>query len=219
MSKHIFTADFAKQLLAGLNSDSAWQRVDAGSEYHKTYNHIVCFAQGVVDNCPKGSGNLLACATYGWMPTIMRDFDLTKSGLSQPIRSIREVKSSDGAVSLIKKMGHKGIIKNSWIGASKFMHFLNPSIFPIWDTRVAEKFSEHCIKHAVRQGVGQRIQYVPSAYSFANKKENYLNYTYFMLQNLKNQYEWLEKISFRFFKEKGYRPSDLRLLELMLFHR
>jgi hypothetical protein len=40
-----------------------------------------------------------------------------------------------------------------------------------------------------------------------------------MLQKLENQYEWLEKISLRFFKEKGYRPSDLRLLELMLFRR
>lgn len=222
MTKHRFTVDFANHIFDNLNNEKAFKRVDTskqGSEYHKTYESITTFAQEVIDNCPKGSANLLACATYGWMPTIIRDFDLSGSGTTYPIRRFKEAKNIEEASCIIQGMTSNGIIKNSWIGTSKFMHFLNPSIFPIWDTRVAEKFSEHCISWTLMTESRQERIKMPSAYHFANKKENYEKYTSFMLESLKNKYEWLGPLSDRFSQKYKYRPTDLRLLELMLFFK
>lgn len=219
MTKHIFNVKYAEKLLSALAIEAAWARADPKSEYHDTYNAIVNFSTTVVDDCKEGSDKVLACATYGWMPTIMKGFNLANSNLEQPIYSIRHANGKYEALCLLQKMGGKGIIKNSWIGTSKFMHFLNPSTFPIWDTRVAEKFSEHCINHALKREKLQSSSKMPSAYSFANKLENYQKYTSFMLSQLELGHEWLRPLADIFCREKGYRPTDLRLLELMLFHK
>lgn len=222
-TKHVFTDKHAATLLSGLTSETAWERIEKEEDkkggYHSSYQAILDFAQTVADNCSEKREHVLACATYGWMPTIMKDFNLEKSGIPRPIQRIKEVGSTEGANSLIKEMGSEGIIKNSWVGASKFMHFLNPSFFPIWDTRVAEKFSRHCINHALSVENEQKKSEMPSAYNFANKKENYHKYTEFMLKNIDKKYEWLEPLSDKFLKTYNYRPTNLRLLELMLFYK
>jgi hypothetical protein len=221
-TKHLFTTKHAATLLSGLTSETAWDRIekeDKKGGYHSSYQAILDFAQTVGDNCSEKREHVLACATYGWMPTIMKNFNLEKSGIPRPIQRIKEANSKEGAISLIQEMGGGGIIKNSWVGASKFMHFLNPSFFPIWDTRVAEKFSEHCINHALSVESEQKKSKMPSAYNFANKKENYLKYTTFMLHNIDKKYEWLEPLSAKFLKTYNYRSTDLRLLELMLFYK
>lgn len=219
MTKHKFNTHHAEILLSKLNIETAWIRVDPDSEYHKTYNAIVNFAECVVDDCKNGSEKVLACATYGWMPTIMKKFCLKKTGLDHPIRQIKEVRKDDEALNLLEKMSSESLVKNSWIGASKFMHFLNPSIFPIWDTRVAEKFSEHCISFTFKDDSDRKTLKIPSAYSFANNKENYQKYTAFMLEQRQKKHEWLQPLSDRFSDEKSYRPTDIRLLEIMLFHQ
>ena len=199
--------------------ETAWTRLDPNSEYHDTYNAIVNFAATVVDDCEKGSSKVLACATYGWMPTIMKKFCLKKTGLERPIQKIKDVKNDCEALNLLNQMNSESLIKNSWIGASKFMHFLNPSTFPIWDTRVAEKFSEHCINSKFSSGSHEDTSKMPTAYSFANKKENYQKYTAFILEQQQKKYQWLQPLSDRFCREKLYRPTDVRLIELMLFHK
>jgi hypothetical protein len=84
---------------------------------------------------------------------------------------------------------------------------------------VAEKFSGHCINHALSVEGEPKKSDMPNAYFFANKKENYLKYTKFLLQNLNHKYKWLGPLSSRFLKTYNYRPTDLRLLELMLFYK
>ena len=60
---------------------------------------------------------------------------------------------------------------------------------------------------------------MPTAYSFANNKENYQKYTAFILEQQQKKYQWLQPLSDRFCREKLYRPTDVRLIELMLFHK
>lgn len=77
---------------------------------------------------------------YGWMPTIPK----LKKSLHKDI-------DRDSLVALLEKVRAAGDVpdaaemeliarftNNSVIGASKLVHFLNPTCCPIWDTRVAQ---------------------------------------------------------------------------------
>ena len=79
---------------------------------------------------------------YGWMPTIpqlgriMQWDQQRKSDLTATLtRAVNGNVPTD--VELAELMAFSN---NSMIGASKLLHFLNPSTFPIWDTRVARAF-------------------------------------------------------------------------------
>ncbi len=80
---------------------------------------------------------LAAHAVYSWMPTMM--------GLLSPISVLeayaRELPNftADNAPDVLAKFTD-GIIGNSWVGTSKALHVLRPSVFPIWDSRVAWVF-------------------------------------------------------------------------------
>jgi len=107
-TKHLFTTKHAATLLSGLTSETAWDRIekeDKKGGYHSSYQAILDFAQTVGDNCSEKREHVLACATYGWMPTIMKNFNLEKSGIPRPIQRIKEANSKEGAISLIQEMG------------------------------------------------------------------------------------------------------------------
>lgn len=90
---------------------------------------------------PLMKNDLLAGAAfvYSWMPTTLKltahpDNILSALGLLKQMRAIKsenidKVKSED-----IKKISE--VFNGSVIAASKLLHFLNPSIFPIYDTAV-----------------------------------------------------------------------------------
>lgn len=85
---------------------------------------------------------------YGWMPTIPNLFkeisinshysSYTINDLPQITRTIQEITDEtpvENIWSLINKL--RPIVNNSLVGTSKFLHFINPEIFPIWDSNVA----------------------------------------------------------------------------------
>ncbi len=79
---------------------------------------------------------------YGWMPTIPK---------LQKIMLWNEVKKQN-LVKILNQAKHgivpskqnlellKSFCNNSIVGGSKLLHFLNPEVFPIWDSRVARAF-------------------------------------------------------------------------------
>ena len=70
--------------------------------------------------------------TYGWMPTI---FDFRSNQFEVVLEILNRLKTGTmpNNNELIILRNH---INNSIVGASKLMHFINPSLVPIWDSRV-----------------------------------------------------------------------------------
>ena len=84
----------------------------------------------------------IAHLAYGWMPTILDHVELGEFVSEQAlIRSVKDVKSLDAAYAFIATDAfQKAPINRSWIGTSKTFHFINPKVFPIWDSKVARHF-------------------------------------------------------------------------------
>ena len=69
---------------------------------------------------------VLGHATYGWMPTILKDHTKLKAANIAGIRA--------GELPL------EPLLNNSWVGTSKLMHFIAPDVWPIWDSWIALHF-------------------------------------------------------------------------------
>lgn len=70
--------------------------------------------------------------TYGWMPTI---FEFRSSRFSESLEILNNAKK--GIVPKIEELRTlRGLFNNSLVGTSKLLHFINPEIFAIWDSRV-----------------------------------------------------------------------------------
>lgn len=83
---------------------------------------------------------------YGWMPTIpdlQRVVDLNPTTRAAVLKTLDNARGwlalcpSDAARILLEV---QNFTNNSLVGASKLLHFLNPQVFPIWDSRVAKRF-------------------------------------------------------------------------------
>ena len=73
------------------------------------------------------------------MSTILMHFEPEKFIDLKPIASIRGAKTNTAAYRFLQAIDEVAPINRSWVGTSKFLHFLNPEIFPIWDSRVARR--------------------------------------------------------------------------------
>jgi len=74
-----------------------------------------------------------AYMVYGWMPCGLRTFDL--SNLNAVVQVVNRAKlgqsPSDDDMSLLHET-----INHSFVGPSKLLHFVNPALIAIWDSRV-----------------------------------------------------------------------------------
>jgi hypothetical protein len=81
-----------------------------------------------------------AYAVYGWMPTILK----RKPEASELIKFVREVKNSPTKKDALNRLREQPnitqAVNGSTVGTSKFLHFVAPVIFPIWDSNIALVF-------------------------------------------------------------------------------
>jgi hypothetical protein len=79
---------------------------------------------------------------YGWMPTIPKLGAIMRwDGNKRQKLAATLVKAKSGQVPTDDELETlKAFCNNSIIGASKLLHFLKPEAFPIWDSRVAKVF-------------------------------------------------------------------------------
>jgi hypothetical protein len=88
-----------------------------------------------------------ACAVYGWMPRTLRyqaarDKPRYKAlgGFAEKIRN----QDAEAAINCLEKFSIFDIaINNSVVGTSKFLHFVAPHAFPIWDDKIATSIPDH----------------------------------------------------------------------------
>jgi hypothetical protein len=144
---------------------------------------------------------------YGWMPTIpqlkrIMDWpDIEKAKFIDTLNNMLVDKNTD--CENFNKV--KEFANNSAVGASKLLHFLSDKAFPIWDSRVAKAFFSQ--------------ENVP--YNQINKTSNWKNYTEALREWIGHsdvviRCEEIRKLSGASFLAKA---SDIRIVELVLFHK
>ena len=103
-----------------------------GHTYISTYPDLINFSSSM------NSGNAqefrqLAMMVYGWMPRVLR---IDNSYTAQAIKAIDDARQA--TLSTYQSVCVKDIANclHSVVGASKILHFVNPTIFPIWDSKI-----------------------------------------------------------------------------------
>ena len=142
---------------------------------------------------------------YGWMPTIPKLDGIAqwdqhrKDNLTETLtRAVNGTLPSDDELG-----GLMAFSNNSMIGASKVLHFLNPSVLPIWDSRVAKAFFNRSKVY------DQQVNKLEQWKLYQATLTNWLTYP-----QVKSRCAELKQLA-------GHLApvSDLRLVELVLFHK
>jgi hypothetical protein len=143
--------------------------------------------------------------TYGWMPTILKirkndKHDENEDKTNKIVEIINKAKNAksyneleDNDYEILKEA-----INNSYVGASKLLHFINPEVYGIWDSRV----------HNFLQGV-TRI----NNGTYSNRYELFIDYQK-TLHELKKDTDIIEKMA-SFLKDHNL--STIRKIELIMF--
>jgi hypothetical protein len=218
LTSKIFTTDDACTFLAALNRDGVRKDLQHDS-YGNSYRALINLATALRDDPQHDAARSLACAVYGWMPTILRDSKLEKIESVTPLQTVKGIKSWEEAEKFLSKIDNDAPINGSWVGASKFLHFLNPEIFPIWDSRVAISFhSKIAIKAMVAADRGEKLRRLQLNY-FCNRKDHYLAYMEFMINSARDSSDWLDVMQKEIQAKDKHLPTKLRCLELLFFNR
>lgn len=104
---------------------------DPSHTYHKSYKYFVSY---FLEKSYLTESDLVVGAnfTYGWMPTIL-NFKSTEFERAVKIinKAKRPERITDDEILILKRL-----INNSLVGVSKLLHFINPNVYAIWDSRV-----------------------------------------------------------------------------------
>jgi len=114
--------------LKGISAFSTWRRKDED----QTYNFIVN------TECKNKEDIIrIASMAYAWMPTMLNIYADSNHDWKETIRLINNFKKNklDERELLIENLSK--IMNNSIVGASKFLHIINPELAPMIDSRVA----------------------------------------------------------------------------------
>jgi hypothetical protein len=134
--------------------------------------------------------------TYGWMPTI---FDFRSDSFDDAIDVLNKAKL--GKMIEVKDLVLlKGLFNNSLVGTSKILHFINPSKFAIWDSRVYRYLTG---KEPNQNRIGDCNLYLDYLIFCDNLNSN---------KNFSVLQEIIEK-------KVGYKMTPMRVTELIMYSK
>jgi len=109
----------------------------------------------------------LALMIYGWMPRVLRiDPEHIQAAIEQMVeaRNINIANHVEIDIQPIADCLH------SVVGASKLLHFINPEVFPIWDSRI-QAFCGRVNTHHAMRTLGNYLQYIDDVHSIAEQQD------------------------------------------------
>lgn len=218
MTSRIFTTDDASMFLVDLNNGGSRRELQHDS-YGNSYRALIKLAASLKNDPQHDAARSLACAVYGWMPTILRDSKIKNIKSVAQLEKVKAIKSWREAALFLSEIDDVAPINGSWVGTSKFLHFLNPEIFPIWDSRVAVSFhSKISIKAKTAAIQGEKLRPLQLNH-FCNRKDHYLKYMEFMIHSTKGSSDWVGAMQQEIKIKAKHLPTKLRCLELAFFNR
>ncbi len=174
-------------------------QIPTNSSYIRSYPYIIKYFES---RACLGVEELICGAhmIYGWMPTIL-DIDfwsdrINVQGACDILEKARETGSLDNEEILLLAE----IINHSLVGASKFLHFVAPNCFAIWDSKVYKFLYK-------RKPHNYRLNDI-RAY------RSYLEGITVLKQDPR-----IESFKRSINEKLGYSVSDMRALELIMFLR
>jgi len=133
--------------------------------YEKSYRELMLFFQGVTDFEEKHL-ILFAQLIYGSMPTMV-NINLDNSDMLLNLL----YKVSKGSILNIYEIGViKGYINNSLVGASKLLHFLNPKVYAIWDSRIYRYITGKSTSYGIGK-IGTYLEYLDGIKTISEDKQ------------------------------------------------
>ena len=143
MASDMITTEELLEKLRGTNLDSyneeSTDKVFAGRRqfYFNSYLYILSHLKAQKGNLNPESTMVAICLIYSWMPrvphkVVIKDNDVIKL-LNKAYHSTYENKLSEQEIETIQFS-----INNSMVGTSKILHFINPNVYPMWDSNIAK---------------------------------------------------------------------------------
>lgn len=201
------------------NSDLSFcQKNNEFLKYESTYPALLEAGKMCRENPNIINIKILALAVYGWMPCILghhgnMGYRIGEDNSDNNINRIDEnIGNSVGKFCNSKEKKEdferlKSFIDNSWVGLSKFLHFLRPDRYAIWDSNVSRALlfahqNQNMNIDEVRNN-GAR----PTPDHIGHNEDNFLNYEQ-AVRNLLEEYRDMAQ-------NNGENPS--RYIEKRLF--
>jgi hypothetical protein len=168
------------------------EKQSLGSSYIKSYPSLITFFRKDLDVDALIQG---AYMVYGWMPTVL---NITKNQ-SNPKRVLDSViKLANGPI----EEHFNNVIRftnNSLVGASKLLHFIYPTIYPIWDSKICASITGR------------------TDYKYVQNLALYLDYYKAINEFIEGYPQNITMIQNEFEMNFNYKISKIRGVELVLF--
>jgi len=195
------------------------QALDPPSHYVVSYPSLVRVSRHLCEQANDNGESRIDAVTaiahmaYGWMPTTLKRCDTEGQGHQdgRTILHAYQIQAYQQAIDFIQ--GFTGSpINNSWTGLSKALHFINPEVFPIWDSNVAMNFRNNANRNLI--------------YGWANNKNRYIcciDWCHSVLdpgnnsENAVTIRKAVTEVQGLFDRHAGYGISRIRALEFTLF--
>jgi hypothetical protein len=177
-----------------IKADTEKLILSANDSYIKTYPEFVTYFTKI-NLIEKHHLFIASHFVYGWMPTIIK---LNTTDIDKVLILLNKAKNNHLLVAdeleVIKKC-----LNNSLVGTSKILHFINPKLYAIWDSKIFRYIYKHEKK---------------STYGIANP-QLYLNYLT-ELKSIINNFGYNDLHS-KIEKKITYHISPMRAIELVMF--
>lgn len=166
--------------------------VTENNSYFDSYPEFINYFKNI-DWIEKHNLVIASHFVYGWMPTMIQ---LDTKNLDEVLSALNAVKAghtlTENQLEIIKKC-----VNNSMVGASKLLHFINPNLYAIWDSRI------------FRYITGKKYSYG------IEKPKAYLEYLE-ALNKIANHPEY-RRLHFEIERNFKYEISPLRAIEFLMF--
>ena len=181
------------------------QNNDEFLKYESTYPALLEAGKRCRENPDIINIKILALAVYGWMPCILGrhgnmgyetsedNFDNNINSTDKSIgESVKKFCQSEEKIDDFEKL--KFFIDKSWVGLSKFLHFLRPDRYAIWDSNVSRALL--FAHQALDDDINDVVEIINSGFRprpdhANNNYNNFLNYEQ-TVQDLLSQNEYNE---------------------------
>jgi len=185
-----------EEIAHGFEDKEGFKKLNCEHNYHKSYRCFVNYFKRL-DSITVDDFVIAANFTYGWMPTILNfkpDRDSKELKFDRVVGLLNDARKR--RLSAEEVLEVKTLVNNSIVGTSKLLHFINPEVYTIWDSRVC--------RFVMGKDGNYNVENV----------DNFMNYLA-LCDSLKKDLP--EEVHKKFKDNLGDEVSPLRVLETMMF--
>lgn len=166
--------------------------IDDNDQYIKSYKSILEYFKKSLFSKEEF---IVGChIVYGWMPRVVRiNFDY----LEEATELLNKVKDN-AILNTDELLVLKKCIDNSMIGVSKLLHFTNPKLYPIWDSKI--------------------YFFIAEKKKRAYKNEEVVYFAYLSKMDTLSKDVDLANVISKVKKDVGFSISNVRALEIIMFY-